>query len=49
LEPIKVYYNEATGGKYMSRDVLVDLQPKTMGSVRVGQFIQLFRPKFFNL
>ncbi len=27
-----VYYNEATGGKYVPRSVLVDLEPGTMDS-----------------
>merc|ERR1712027_226452 len=29
LERINVYYNEATGGKYVPRAVLVDLEPGT--------------------
>merc|ERR1711976_1054322 len=33
LERINVYYNEATGGKYVPRAVLVDLEPGTMDSV----------------
>merc|ERR1712098_948552 len=28
LERINVYYNEATGGKYVPRAVLVDLEPR---------------------
>jgi tubulin beta len=36
LERINVYYNEATGGKYVPRAVLVDLEPGTMDSVRAG-------------
>ena len=44
LERISVYYNEATGGKYVPRAVLVDLEPGTMDSVRAGPFGQLFRP-----
>ena len=38
LERINVYYNEATGGKYVPRAVLVDLEPGTMDSVRSGPF-----------
>jgi hypothetical protein len=34
LEPINVYYNEATGGRYVPRAVLMDLKPGTMDSVR---------------
>lgn len=44
LERINVYFNEATGGKYVPRAVLVDLEPGTMDSVRAGPFGQLFRP-----
>lgn len=47
LERINVYYNEATGGKYVPRAVLVDLEPGTMDSVRASPFGQLFRPDNF--
>ena len=47
LERINVYYNEATGGKYVPRSILVDLEPGTMDSVRSGPFGQLFRPDNF--
>ncbi|XP_060718445.1 tubulin beta-4B chain-like isoform X6 [Tachysurus vachellii] len=47
LERINVYYNEATGGKYVPRAVLVDLEPGTMDSVRSGPFGQVFRPDNF--
>ncbi|KAM6913097.1 tubulin beta-1 chain-like isoform 4-T4 [Xenentodon cancila] len=47
LERINVYYNEATGGKYVPRAVLVDLEPGTMDSVRSGAFGQVFRPDNF--
>merc|ERR1712230_213233 len=36
LERINVYYNEATGGRYVPRAVLMDLEPGTMDSVRAG-------------
>lgn len=42
-----MYYNEASGGKYVPRAVLVDLEPGTMDSVRSGPFGQLFRPDNF--
>jgi tubulin beta len=42
-----VYYNEASGGKYVPRAVLVDLEPGTMDSVRSGPFGQIFRPDNF--
>ena len=48
LERINVYYNEATGGKYVPRAVLVDLEPGTMDSVRSGPFGQIFRPDNFT-
>jgi tubulin beta len=47
LERINVYYNEATGGRYVPRAVLMDLEPGTMDSVRAGPFGQLFRPDNF--
>ncbi|CAB3246532.1 unnamed protein product [Arctia plantaginis] len=47
LERINVYYNEASGGKYVPRAVLVDLEPGTMDSVRSGPYGQLFRPDNF--
>uniref|UniRef100_A0A3P8UCD6 Tubulin/FtsZ GTPase domain-containing protein n=1 Tax=Cynoglossus semilaevis TaxID=244447 RepID=A0A3P8UCD6_CYNSE len=47
LERINVYYNEAAGGKYVPRAVLVDLEPGTMDSVRSGPFGQVFRPDNF--
>jgi len=47
LERINVFYNEATGGKYVPRAVLVDLEPGTMDSVRSGPFGQIFRPDNF--
>ncbi|XP_066300071.1 tubulin beta-4B chain-like [Branchiostoma lanceolatum] len=47
LERINVYYNEATGGRYVPRAVLMDLEPGTMDSARAGPFGQLFRPDNF--
>jgi len=47
LERINVYFNEATGGRYVPRAVLVDLEPGTMDSVRAGAFGQIFRPDNF--
>ena len=46
-ERINVYYNEASGGKFVPRAVLVDLEPGTMDSVRAGPYGQLFRPDNF--
>lgn len=36
-----------TGGKYVPRAVLVDLEPGTMDSVRSGKMGSLFRPDYF--
>ena len=47
LERINVYYNEATGGRYVPRAVLMDLEPGTMDSVRAGPYGQIFRPDNF--
>jgi tubulin beta len=53
LERISVYYNEAsvatssTGGKYVPRSILLDLEPGTMDAVRSGPYGQLFRPDNF--
>ena len=47
LERVNVYYNEATGGKYVPRAVLVDLEPGTMDSVRSGPYGRIFRPDNF--
>jgi tubulin beta len=38
LERINVYFNEATGGRYVPRAILMDLEPGTMDSVRAGPF-----------
>ncbi|CAF1066822.1 unnamed protein product [Didymodactylos carnosus] len=47
LERINVYFNEATGGKYVPRAILVDLEPGTMDAVRAGPYGPLFRPDNF--
>ncbi|CAG9793106.1 unnamed protein product [Diatraea saccharalis] len=53
LERISVYYNEASvatkesGGKYVPRAILLDLEPGTMDAVRSGGYGQLFRPDNF--
>eukprot|EP00761_Pharyngomonas_kirbyi_P010665 gb/GECH01010686.1/.p1 GENE.gb/GECH01010686.1/~~gb/GECH01010686.1/.p1 ORF type:complete len:457 (+),score=106.65 gb/GECH01010686.1/:1-1371(+) len=47
LERINVYYNEATGGRYVPRSILMDLEPGTMDSVRAGPYGQIFRPDNF--
>jgi len=47
LERINVYFNEAIGGKYVPRAILVDLEPGTIDSVRSGLYGQTFRPDNF--
>ena len=47
LERIDVYFNEASGGKYVPRAVLMDLEPGTMDSLRSGPYGQIFRPDNF--
>jgi len=47
LERINVYFNEATGGRYVPRAILMDLEPGTMDSVRAGAFGSIFRPDNF--
>ena len=47
MERINVYYNEASGGKYVPRAILLDLEPGTMDSVRAGPYGQIFRPDNF--
>merc|ERR1712130_323135 len=49
LERINVYYNEASGGKYVPRAVLVDLEPGTMDSVRSGPYGQIFTEAESNM
>eukprot|EP01018_Ginkgo_biloba_P012349 Gb_28103 [translate_table: standard] len=47
LERINVYFNEASGGRYVPRSLLMDLEPGTMDSVRSGSYGQIFRPDNF--
>ncbi|KAL4285381.1 hypothetical protein GQ457_16G024480 [Hibiscus cannabinus] len=47
LDRINVYYNEASGGRYVPRAVLMDLEPGTMDSIRTGPYGQIFRPDNF--
>lgn len=47
LERINVYYTEATGGKFVPRAILVDLEPSTMDTLRGSPYGQLFRPDNF--
>mmetsp|Transcript_29591 Transcript_29591/g.57694 ORF Transcript_29591/g.57694 Transcript_29591/m.57694 type:complete len:451 (+) Transcript_29591:62-1414(+) len=47
LERINVYFNEAQGGRYVPRAILLDLEPGTMDSVRAGPYGKIFRPDNF--
>lgn len=47
IERINVYYDEASGGRYVPRAVLLDLEPGTMDSVRSSPYGALFRPDNF--
>lgn len=47
LERIDVYYNEVSGGRYVPRAVLVDLEPGTMDSIRSGPLGRIFKPDNF--
>ncbi|KAF6162210.1 hypothetical protein GIB67_008339 [Kingdonia uniflora] len=47
LERANVYYNEASGGRYVPRAVLMDLEPGTMDSLRTGPYGKIFRPDNF--
>eukprot|EP01117_Protostelium_nocturnum_P000187 TRINITY_DN10260_c1_g1_i1.p1 TRINITY_DN10260_c1_g1~~TRINITY_DN10260_c1_g1_i1.p1 ORF type:complete len:450 (-),score=163.06 TRINITY_DN10260_c1_g1_i1:123-1472(-) len=46
-ERLDVYFNEAAGGKYVPRAVLVDLEPGTMDAIKGGPLGKLFRPDNF--
>ncbi|KAE8709887.1 Tubulin beta-2 chain [Hibiscus syriacus] len=47
LERINVYYNEASGGRYVPRAVIMDLEPGTMDSIKSSPYGQIFRPDYF--
>jgi len=47
LERINVYFNEANGGKYVPRAVLVDLEPGVVDAVKAGAYGELFKPDNF--
>ncbi|MFS7976042.1 putative purine-nucleoside phosphorylase [Helianthus anomalus] len=42
LERINVYFNEASGGRYVPCVVLMDLEPGTMDTIRSGPYGQIF-------
>jgi tubulin beta len=45
LGRINVFYHEASGGNYVPRAVLFDLEPGVIGVVRALPLGELFRPK----
>jgi len=47
LERINVYFNEAVGGRYVPRAVLMDLEPGTIDAAKNGPFGKIFRPDNF--
>lgn len=47
LDQISVYFNESSTGLYVPRAVLVDLEPGTMETVKLGPLGSLFRPDNF--
>ncbi|KAH9491513.1 Tubulin beta-4 chain [Bulinus truncatus] len=47
MERINVYYSEATGGKFIPRAILIDLEPGTIDSVRGSPYGRIFRPDNF--
>jgi len=49
LERINVYFNEATGGRYVPRAILMDLEPGTMDSVRAVFFFSLSLRTLFQV
>ena len=44
LDIINVFYHEASGGKYVPRAVLFDLEPGVIDAVRASSLGCLFRP-----
>ncbi len=39
-----MYFNEAQGGKYVPRAVVVDLEPGVLDNIKAGPQAHLFRP-----
>lgn len=44
LERANVYFNEASGGRYVPRAICTDLEPGTMDAMRAGKNGKMFRP-----
>ncbi|KAJ3308015.1 hypothetical protein HDU76_004186 [Blyttiomyces sp. JEL0837] len=47
LDKINVYFHEGIGGKYVPRNILVDLEPGTIDAIRSSHIGTLFRPDNF--
>ena len=47
LERANVYFNEASGGRFVPRAILLDLEPGVVDSVRAGEFGKIFKPDNF--
>lgn len=47
LDRIDVYYNQGSGGKYVPRSIMTDLEPGTMSAIHSGPLGHLFRPDNF--
>ncbi|CAD5120732.1 DgyrCDS9293 [Dimorphilus gyrociliatus] len=47
LERTNVYYHEVSGGLYVPRAILVDLEPGTLNVIRSSKYGGLFRPDNF--
>ncbi|KAK3866285.1 hypothetical protein Pcinc_028191 [Petrolisthes cinctipes] len=47
MQRLNVYYSEGATGKFVPRNVLVDLEPGTMHSVKAGPYGRLFKPENF--
>jgi len=45
LDRVRVYYDEAKGGKYVPRALLVDLEPGVLNDIKSGNLGSLFRPE----
>jgi len=46
-ERINVYFNEAGGGRYVPRSIMLDLEPGTMEAIKTGPLGKLFKPSNF--
>jgi len=46
-ERIGVYYNEANGGRYVPRSVMVDLEPGTIDNLKSSAYGKMYRPDNF--